>query len=65
MRAASAGDTPAGRDIAPRLASRLGGAYLPSGTVLAEDGLSDAQLLALRRDPAALAANLELTFAAR
>ena len=32
------GDTPAGRDIAPRLASRLGGAYLPSGTVLAEDG---------------------------
>ncbi len=32
------GDTPAGRDIAPRLASRLGGAYLPGGAALAEAG---------------------------
>jgi hypothetical protein len=32
------GDTPAGRDIAPRLASRLGAAYLPGGAALAEEG---------------------------
>jgi len=32
------GDTPAARDLAPRLASRLGAAYLPAGTALVEDG---------------------------
>jgi hypothetical protein len=32
------GDTPAARDLAPRLASRLGAAYLPAGTAFAEDG---------------------------
>jgi len=32
------GDTPAARDMAPRLASRLGAAYLPAGTAFAEDG---------------------------
>lgn len=30
------GDTPAGRDIMPRLAARLGAAYLPRGAALAE-----------------------------
>lgn len=32
------GDTPAARDIAPRLASRLGAAYLPRGAALEVDG---------------------------
>lgn len=32
------GDTPAARDIAPRLASRLGAAYLPRGAALEIDG---------------------------
>lgn len=33
------GDTPAGRDLAPRLASRLGAAFLPAGTAFAEEGV--------------------------
>lgn len=32
------GDTPAARDLAPRLASRLGAAYLPAGAAFAEEG---------------------------
>lgn len=32
------GDTPAARDILPRLAARLGAAYLPRGAALAVDG---------------------------
>lgn len=32
------GDTPAGRDVAPRLAARLGAAYLPRGAAIIDEG---------------------------